>query len=144
LELCQALHEIANSNDFNADVRYKAHMYLNGFLKYETILTTKIFQEIFRLTSPLSKHLQTTGLNFVQAYLMVEDTISSLKEISSSFDMIVEKTNNFASQINEKFIEKDIPIQVETETPILKKRTKKTFHKKHLTSHLSLMKTNSE
>jgi hypothetical protein len=80
LELCQALHEIANSNDFNADVRYKAHTYLNGFPKYETILTAKMFQEIFRLTSPLSKYPQTTGLNFVQAYLMVEDTISSLKE----------------------------------------------------------------
>jgi len=59
-------------------VRFKAKCFIDGLLKYETVLTAHIFQEIFVYTTPLSLYLQTKGMNVVHAFSMVKTTISTL------------------------------------------------------------------
>lgn len=48
-------------------IRSKAQGYKDALLKYETILTAEVFLRIFEQTSPLSKYLQTSGMDIVTA-----------------------------------------------------------------------------
>lgn len=41
--------------------------YITQLLKYETILTAQIFLRIFQVTSPVSKYLQTSGMDMIVA-----------------------------------------------------------------------------
>lgn len=59
VEIIQILNTIYESNGFAQDVRFKAKCFINGLLKYETVLTAHILQEIFVYTTPLSLYLQT-------------------------------------------------------------------------------------
>jgi len=45
--------------------------------------------------SPLSKYLQTSGMDLVQAYRMVSNTITYLQEISRDFQKVKEATDSF-------------------------------------------------
>lgn len=49
-------------------VRAKAKGYIDGLLKYETILTAQIFLRIFEHTSALFKYLQTSGMDLLTAH----------------------------------------------------------------------------
>ncbi|KAL1269147.1 hypothetical protein QQF64_031436 [Cirrhinus molitorella] len=51
--------------------RAKVKGYIEGLLKYETVLTAQIFLRIFEHTSPLSKYLQTSGMDLLTAHRLV-------------------------------------------------------------------------
>jgi hypothetical protein len=61
------------------------------------VITAKIFLRIFELTTPLSKYLQTSGLDILKAYHMVSQTCSELKKIARDFDAIQKATDDFVS-----------------------------------------------
>lgn len=126
MELCQTLYAICNSDNFNADIKFNAKTYLDGLLKFETILTAIVFQKIFSHTTPLSNYLQTAGMEILQSYRMVEKTLSSLKLLSRDFCTISKEASTFITSVNNHFSEKDIPLQVEEEFPVKRaiKRTK--------------------
>ena len=71
IDLVVILFELSQSEDFNAPTRDEARTLLERFLKYDTILTAVVFSRIFEITSPLSKYLQTNGLNILQAWRLV-------------------------------------------------------------------------
>jgi hypothetical protein len=76
------LATIQQNLKFKPEVRVKAIAYLESLCKYETVITAKIFLRIFELTTPLSKYLQTSGLDILKAYHMVSQTCSELKKIA--------------------------------------------------------------
>lgn len=49
------LEKIQEDSNLNSDVRSKSAGFIEGLLKYETIITAQIFLRIFEFTSPLSK-----------------------------------------------------------------------------------------
>ena len=59
--------------------RVKAKGYMDGLLKYETILEAQIFLRIFEHKSPLSKYLQTSGMDHLIAHRLVVGTEDRLK-----------------------------------------------------------------
>lgn len=67
-------------------VRVKARGYMKALLRYETILTAQIFLPIFAETTPLSKYLQTSGMNLLTAQRMVMGTEDKLKRFSQDFE----------------------------------------------------------
>ena len=66
------MNKISASDKFTSDIRYRSRNLKDSLLKYETVVTTHIFLKIFKYTTPLSKYLQTKGMNVVQMYKMVQ------------------------------------------------------------------------
>lgn len=83
-------------------------MYLQTLLKFETIITAQLlifiaYLLIFKNTTPLSNYLQTSGMDLLQSYKMVEDKTNILKKISREFNNVYERAKHFSSAMNDNF-----------------------------------------
>lgn len=65
--------------------------------------------------------MQTAGIDILQSYRMVEETIYLLKLFCRDFDTILKEVNTFIHVVNSQFSENDILLQVEEEFPVKKK-----------------------
>ncbi|XP_050547479.1 uncharacterized protein LOC126909133 [Daktulosphaira vitifoliae] len=91
-----ALYEISFSNSFAAGVRSTARSLLNRLTSYETTLTAMMFLQIFKFTTALSDYLQTSSLDYIQAWRKIEVTIKSLKENQREFSSISAAAKEFS------------------------------------------------
>ena len=55
--------------------RSVAKAYTDSLLKYETLMTAFIYMRIFEFTRPLSKYLQTSGMELFKAQKFVKATV---------------------------------------------------------------------
>lgn len=85
VELLITLIEIKNNCSITADARYKVIGLIEGLCKYETILSAQIYLCIFQKTTPLSKYLQSPGINMMTTYQMVQATLESLNLMYVTF-----------------------------------------------------------
>ena len=53
------------------------------------------------ITSALLKYLQTSGLDFINAFNMVEATKKNIQQIHRDFAIVVTKTDHFVQHANE-------------------------------------------
>lgn len=79
IQVVFALHEISQSSNFNVNVRSTARSLLGHLTSYETTLTAMMFLQIFNVTTDLSDYLQTSNLDYIQAWRKIEATIKLLK-----------------------------------------------------------------
>lgn len=93
--LISVMSKIANSDKFNREPRFKAITLKDSFLKYSFVMTSQLYLRIFERISPLSKYLQTSEMDLVQAYRMVSSTTTYLQEISRDFQKVKEATDSF-------------------------------------------------
>ena len=93
-------------------------------LKFKSFLSSQIFPLILELRTPLSKSLQTKGMDVLKGYQMVMKTIASLEQISSNFTDVKDKTVSFAAWANEELERNDAPDSdvVENELPLPRTR----------------------
>ncbi|KAL4119009.1 hypothetical protein QTP88_011882 [Uroleucon formosanum] len=91
VQICQTLFNISTSESMNSDTRFNANVYLQMLIKFDTIITAQLFLLIFKSTTPLSNYLQTSGMDLLQSYKMVENTIKTLKDVSRKFIDVVEE-----------------------------------------------------
>ncbi|KAL4084608.1 hypothetical protein QTP88_027539 [Uroleucon formosanum] len=111
----RCLDEIYNTPNFTSDVRFKAKVYVDSFLKYETIILSQIFLQIFSSTTPLSLYLQTKGLDIFQANKMVKQTTNTLNEQSRNFENILEASNTFTEWANMTFNDRHLGLNIPRE-----------------------------
>lgn len=107
------------------NVRTKARGYKEGLLRYETILTAQLFLRIFEHTSPLSKYLQTGGMDILSAHRMVMSTQDALKQIARDFQAVKSAADDFVKWANEKIEEQDEETDMEVEAALPQKRIKR-------------------
>ncbi|KAL4096756.1 hypothetical protein QTP88_021647 [Uroleucon formosanum] len=91
VQICQTLFNISTSESMNSDTRFNANVYLQMLIKFDTIITAQLFLLIFKSTTPLSNYLQTSRMDLLQSYKMVENTIKTLKDVSRKFIDVVEE-----------------------------------------------------
>lgn len=115
VDIVQTLDEIYNTPNFTSDVRFKAKVYVDSLLKYETIILSQIFLQIFSSTTPLSLYLQTKGLDIFQAYKMVKQTTNILNEQSRNFENILEASNTFTEWANITFNDRHLGLNIPRE-----------------------------
>ncbi|KAL1250914.1 hypothetical protein QQF64_018710 [Cirrhinus molitorella] len=70
-------------------IRSKAQGYKAALRKYETILTAEIFLRIFEQTIPLSKYVQTSGMDVASAQHLVTGTEESLRNCARGFQGVM-------------------------------------------------------
>lgn len=135
-DLVVALSVISNSKEFNSKTRYEANALLSKFLSFETVLVSMTFLKIFSSTTPLSDYLQTTNLDFAQAWSFVATVQKTLKKNRNEFDKVVKAANKFVSFMTlaiEEKINKDPSLDAEklciqTELPQKRIRPVKKVH----------------
>ena len=122
--LC-TLSAIQDQTTVKSNVRSKARGYKDGLLRHETILTTQLFLRIFEKTTPLSKYLQTGGMDILSAHRMVMSTHEALKEMGRDFQTVKDATESFVKRANDKLEEKDEEMGMEVEVSLPQRRPKK-------------------
>lgn len=122
------LAKIEESPRSKPEVRIKEKTYKESLLKYETVLTAHIFLRIFELTSPLSKYLQTSAFDILQAHRMVTGTQENLKKLSRDFEVVKNTADDFRMWANEKLQElEDYEFEVQATLPHKRLRKKKSM-----------------
>jgi len=91
-------------------------------IKFETVLPGKMYLRLFEFTSPLSKYLQTNGMDVIQAHRMVLKTNEELKKIARDYQNTYEVTNEFIKCVNKKLENKNSQIRVENDFPVTRLR----------------------
>jgi len=107
-------------------VRVKAKGFIENLLKYEIILIAQTFLKNFQHTPPLSKYLQTQGMDILSAQRLVEGTKDSLKKYVRDFEGVKVAADKFVSWANEKLEDMDnYELVVQTTLPEKRVRKKK-------------------
>ena len=78
-----------------------------------------------KITSALSKYLQTSGLDFINAFNIVEATKKDSQQIHRDFAMIVTKTDHFVQHANEVLEERGCDVLIESSFPAKRVRKSK-------------------
>lgn len=63
LEICK--------NNFNAKTKYMARSLINNWSKFEIICVATLLIDIYTITSPVSKYLQSKTINYLLAWNMI-------------------------------------------------------------------------
>lgn len=77
--------------NLEADIRQKSKSLKESLLKYETVLTAQLYLRIFSITGPISKYLQTEGIDYLKCHQMITNSILLLKNIFRDFDTVREQ-----------------------------------------------------
>lgn len=103
--LVTTLKHISSSHSIKNDIKCNALSLMKHLLSYKTVITAQVYLRIFERTTPLSKYLQTNGMDILQAQRMVNTTIKDLETISRDFKEVKKAANNFLVWANNKFDE---------------------------------------
>ncbi|KAL4097418.1 hypothetical protein QTP88_022201 [Uroleucon formosanum] len=128
IDVILVLNSIENSNGFTSGARLKAKTFKNSILDYSTILTAFIYIRIFNIVGPLSKYLQSKGMDLLKCQEMVCAAIKDLKLIQRDMSGVKVMAKRFIDTMSEKLesIEtENLDIVIETELPINRSRKRK-------------------
>lgn len=88
LDVILSLSIIEQLEKSSSELRAKARYLKNRLLKFETIITAFVYPRVFKLTTPLSKYLQTSGIDLLKVHQLVMGTFHKLKSIQRDFDTV--------------------------------------------------------
>lgn len=118
--LLDALHTIAYSKESDPKTASEARGLIAKWTSYEYVLTAFLLLQIFSITTPLSKYLQTKGLNWISAWNMIKDTGIKLQQLSSeaNYESLRKRVSVFLQKMVERtedleniLIEEDFPVK---------------------------------
>lgn len=114
---------LLSTNDFSNCVRSTAQSLLGRLTRYETVLTAMLFLQIYKFTTALSDYLQTSGLDYIQAWRKIDGTIKSLKENQREFLPVSAAAKIFIEFVSSVIWENESDIDIELELPEKRRKT---------------------
>jgi len=127
IDLIIAFTKVVQGEKFKPDIRAKANNYLDLLSKYETILTAHIFMNVFSITGPLSRYLQTSGLDLLKCQQMVKSALSQIVKYQRDMENIIAKSDKFVEWVNNQLelqdLDNEIYLQEQFEIKRLRKKT---------------------
>lgn len=103
-----SLYILQGQTNFKTTVRVKARGFLEGLMKYETVLTAQLFLCIFEVTTPLSKYLQSSGLDILTEHKMVMTTQHTLRNMTRDFEAVKQAADTFVQWANAQLMEEGV------------------------------------
>lgn len=82
-----ALNDVIHDEKTTPDIRVKAESMKNTLLSFSTILTAYIYIQIFSITGPLSRYLQTKSMDLIKAQDLVDGALEHLGSSSKGYGM---------------------------------------------------------
>ena len=98
---------------------------LDNVIRYQHVLTTITYLRIMEITTAFSKYLQTSGLDFIDAFNVVEATKKDIQQIHRDFAMVVTKTDHFVQHANEILKKRGCDVLIESSFPAKRVRKRK-------------------
>ena len=94
VDVLLALEEIEESK-VSPEIRAKCRSYEEALLQCETLMTAFIYLRILETTTPLSKYLQSTGMDILKAHQMVTTTINQLTNVQRDMQGVKNSVASF-------------------------------------------------
>ena len=116
-DVIEVLYCASTSEKLSVKARFDASVMLHNMIPYQHVLTVITYLRIMEITSALSKHLQTSGLDFINVFNMVEATKKDIQQIHRDFARIVTKTDHFVQYANEVLEERGCDVLIESSFP---------------------------
>ena len=113
-DVTEVLYCASTSEKLSVEARFDASVMLDNMIRYQHVLTAITYLRIMEITSALSKYLQTSGLDFINAFNMVEATKKDIQQIHRDFAMIVTKTDHFVQHGNEVLEERGCDVLIQS------------------------------
>ncbi|XP_065672781.1 uncharacterized protein LOC136090307 [Hydra vulgaris] len=126
-DVIQVLEIAVSSTKLSVEARYDVQCLLTSLLKYKTVLTGFVYLRIMESTTPLSKYLQTSGLNFIKAFEMVKVTISEIQTQLRNFDQVKVAADHFINVSATILDEKECDCVIQTDLLMVRKRIRKVM-----------------
>ena len=126
-DVIEVLYCVSTYEKLSVKARFDASVMLNNMIRYQHVLTVITYLRIMEITFALSKYLQTSGLDFIYAFNMVEATKKDFQQIHRDFAMVVNKTDHFVQHVNEVLEERGCDVLIESSFPA--KRVRKSKNK---------------
>ena len=123
--LLVVLHYIATFEEFEPKVAYEANNLRNHWMNFKVLLVATVYSRIFQVCTPVSKYLQTNGMDILAALKMVNKTTTMIESIRNEFEDIVKESTLFATSTNSLLDETDLEEQIATELPVKRVRRNK-------------------
>jgi len=76
------IHTIAYADNTDPHIAFDARALIINWTSYETIITAYLFLQFFSATTPLSKYIQTKGLDYSAAWNKISYLMKLLKTMS--------------------------------------------------------------
>lgn len=125
IDVIESLQTIANDIRSSPEARVASKNFINELLKYENILLAHIFLKIFSITGPLSRYLQTKGLDLLRCNSMVENTIKQIQLLQRDMKAIEEETDSFISWAANHLESREITADLEIGDTFPEKRSRR-------------------
>ena len=93
-DVIEVLYCASTSKKLSVKARIDASVMLDNMIRYQHVLTVITYLSIMEIASALSKYLQTSGLDFINAFNMMEATKKDFQQIHRHFAMVVTKTDH--------------------------------------------------
>ena len=116
-DVIEVLYCVSTFEKLSVKARFDASVMLDNIIRYQHVLTAITYLRITEITSALSKYLQTSGLDFINAFNMVEATKKDIQQIHRNFAMVVTKTDHFVQHANEVLEESGCDVFIESSFP---------------------------
>jgi len=104
--------------NFNSKTKYMARSLMNNWSKFEIICVSILLIDIYTITSPVSKYLQSKSINYLQAWKMI-DTMKKeiLKKRNDNYVLLLlKKCKHFAETVNYHYFNEDL-VDIEDDFP---------------------------
>ena len=99
-DVIKVLYCVSTSEKLSVKARFDASVMFDNIIRYQHVLTAITYLRIMGITSALSKYLQTSELDFIDAFNMVETMKKNIQQIHCNFAMVVTKTDHFVQHAN--------------------------------------------
>ena len=103
--LPKALRLIELTKEFDPKATSEASALRQNWKKFKTILSAFVFLNIFQYSTPVSKYLQTSGLDVMTAYTMADNLGTILAAIRDQFSEVHERATKFANDVAEQGVD---------------------------------------
>ena len=107
---CSSFSTVSEPPDFKGSVCYEAQKLSKNLRKFETISMVFTFIRIFDITTLVSDYLQTSGLDIMQAWHMINNATKNVEKISRELSDIFETAFSFVVRANLKLKEVSISV----------------------------------
>lgn len=125
VDVLHTLSAIKDVKAISTTARVNAMGYITQLQQYETTLTAQIFLSIFHVTSPVSKYLQTSGMDILTAHRIIVAAETQLKDKSRDFKLVKVAADTFVQWANNQLQEQNEETELEAEASVPQKRGRK-------------------
>ncbi|KAL4147901.1 hypothetical protein QTP88_002228 [Uroleucon formosanum] len=122
--LLEVLYALGYDSNVNSDTSSEARDLLNKWCSFNTLVTAFLFLKIFNLSTPVSKYLQTKGLDYLAAWSLIKTFQNNLKEISNNnyFKTIISEVTLFVEVMEKKILDHLQNLEIEVEFPLRRRK----------------------